>query len=202
MKKIALFALLALFVSVAQAVTINWQMDIRGTDAKGNTKPGGYAGIVVLAGHMTSVPAYEDAFEVHNKTVQADDGTNVLVKGLDNVLGVVDANAAKTSSDSSRAGLLTANQWGFYVGGYAELPATVYGTFDLTNATDGFTVVLINQYGKAYTAQHYDVSGEGTVTMDLGALNWKYGETNVLPEPTALALLALGVAGLALRRRA
>lgn len=54
MKKIALFALL---VSVAHAVTINWQMAISGTDANGNTKLGSYAGIVVLAGHMTSVPA-------------------------------------------------------------------------------------------------------------------------------------------------
>lgn len=85
MKKIALFALL---VSVAHAVTINWQMAISGTDANGNTKLGSYVGIVVLAGHMTSVPAYKDAFEVHNNTVQANDRTNVLVKGLDNVLGV------------------------------------------------------------------------------------------------------------------
>lgn len=69
-------------------MTINWQTAISGTDANGNTKLGSYAGIVALAGHMTSVPAYKDAFEVHNNTVQANDGTNVLVKGLDNVLGV------------------------------------------------------------------------------------------------------------------
>ena len=202
MKKFMLLVLAALFVSVAQAVTINWELDVFATNNKGTTTSGGYAGIIVLAGHMTSVPSYSDTFEVHDKYQLSITGTNVKVNGLENVLGVVDANAAKTSSAASRAGLLSVNQWGFYVNGYAELPATVYGSFVLNDASHGFTMILINQYGQAYTAQHYDVSGEESVTMDLGSLTWKYNEAIVLPEPTALALLALGVAGLALRRKA
>lgn len=203
MKKLALFALAALCVTALQAVTINWELDISGKDASGTLKSGGYAGLVVLAGDMTSASAYADLFEVHGDGSQSDSGTNVKVKTLTNVLGVV-KNAGDGSSSDNRAELLTsANQWGFYKDCYGDLGTkeTVYGTFELTNAEDGFTMILINQYGKAYTAQHYDVTGEGTVTMDLGKLTWVYGESTVLPEPTVFALLALGVAGVALKRK-
>ena len=72
--------------------------------------------------------------------------------------------------------------------------------FDATTA-DTFTVYFVNTTNPStitsvddIAANRYDVSGVGLIQNAYRA--------EVLPEPTALALLALGVAGVALRRRA
>ena len=72
--------------------------------------------------------------------------------------------------------------------------------FDATTA-DTFTVYFVNTKDPStitsvddIAANLYDVSGVGLIQDTYRA--------EVLPEPTALALLALGVAGVALRRRA
>ena len=81
---------------------------------------------------------------------------------------------------------------GFIAFDFEGFDATTADTFTVyfVNTTDPSTITSVDDI----TAKLYDVSGVGLIQDTYRA--------EVLPEPTALALLALGVAGVALRRRA
>ncbi len=84
------------------------------------------------------------------------------------------------------------NDKGFIAFDFEGFDATTADTFTVyfVNTTDPSTITSVDDI----TANLYDVSGVGLIQNAYRA--------EVLPEPTALALLALGVAGVALRRRA
>ena len=84
------------------------------------------------------------------------------------------------------------NGKGFIAFDFEGFDATTADTFTVyfVNTTDPSTITSVDDI----TAKLYDVSGVGLIQDTYRA--------EVLPEPTALALLALGVAGVALRRRA
>jgi hypothetical protein len=199
MKKIALFALLALFVSVAQAVTINWTATLK--DGNGDTA--GVSGMAILASHVdtTKHPLLWQilSWTSHNENTNYSANTGN---------GYVLLEQVKMNGSSVYANPTLDNGVFYHT-----------TTFNMTDITDGkLALVFFNKYHEGATVLNVtleNLTADAVYDIDVGELVYqiKTGNSNpnvavksltasAVPEPTALALLALGVAGLALRRRA
>lgn len=199
MKRIALFALLALFVSVAQAVTINWTAILK--DGNGDTA--GVSGMAILASHVDTTK--------HPKLWQ--------------ILSWTSSNANTDYSANTGNGYVLLEQVKMNGSSVYANPTLDNGvfyhttTFNMTDITDGkLALVFFNKYHEGATVLNVtleNLTADAVYDIDAGELVYqiKTGNSNpnvavksltasAVPEPTALALLALGVAGLALRRRA
>ena len=199
MKKIALFALLALFVSVAQAVTINWTATLK--DGNGDTA--GVSGMAILASHVDTTK--------HPKLWQ--------------ILSWTSSNANTDYSANTGNGYVLLEQVKMNGSSVYANPTLDNGvfyrttTFNMTDITDGkLALVFFNKYHEGATVLNVtleNLTADAVYDIDVGELVYQIKDginnpnvavksltASAVPEPTALALLALGVAGLALRRRA
>ena len=91
-------------------------------------------------------------------------------------------------TDNFEGGLEASNAWGYTGHGFYWVLVEYYGDGSYNVAVSGW---------KRHDTAYQDTTWEVTGPEYEGLRNY----VHILPEPTALALLALGVAGVALRRR-
>ena len=197
MKKGILFALAALCVSAVQAVTINW------TDNKGFgdfTATGAVElAVKFVAVNTTPLSAGGDKFTLGGIILNGDGGqlgisNSVWTQGDfsdDRLAGKINGeytyneNTLTLYFNVDENGTWTATKYKIeFANTQVEGPKVFHNNQTLTLTTDAISA--------------WTTSANGTMNITGATLK---GDNIAVPEPTALALLALGVAGLALRRK-
>lgn len=200
MKKFVLLFVVAFVALSLQAITITWSnLTLGGPDNSGTPGYGpAYCGLFLVAGNGNTLTQGE-----LNSAITVTGNTTVELDPSFGALAQVNVSGSNTYGDLGAGAPVTLDPFST--------------TFDLTG--DTVTFVLFNKYNLDSSQQWAGTAGYGlltvegikadTTTVDLSGtkLEWSKNApanhtTVTLPEPTVLALLAMGVAGVALRRRA
>lgn len=190
MKKIFTFIFVLLGVSMAQAVTINWTANLK----DGTGAAAGISGMAILTTHVDTT--------THDKLWK-----------------IISWSSDKENTDYTAN---TGNGYAFVeqvkMNGTSvyTTPTLVGGVFSHTTTFDAtvgneIALVFFNKYYQGATVVNVTLEAlatDATYDINLGDLPYLHANalsvrevTAAVPEPTVLALLAFGIAGVTLRRK-
>ena len=179
MKKLIIAAAMVCAAAFAQAATVNW--GVSGVKAEGNTSP--TAGWAVMA-FYTEVGAGSSAIEA---AIASKEAASLAFEST--TLAVQLSKGKVTAHNATVAGITdTSKNYDFYF--------VVFNNSDATAATKYAIQSALNQ-------EYSSLDGNYSVSSTFSSSTpWTEVPAPVIPEPTTGLLVLLGVAGLALRRRA
>ena len=182
MKKLIIAAAMVGVAVFAQAATVNWT--ISGVkDADGNAPTAGWAVMAFYTEVGAGSSAIESAINAGTASSLAFDTQSLSVSMKKGKFGPADANAAGITD--------TSKNYDIY-----------FVVFNNADATAADKYVMVSDLNKAYSGMDGKYKAAGDFST-LPAWQDISGPTPpVVPEPTTGLLVLLGVAGLALRRRA